>query len=459
MKKLTITIFLLSFLSNPFLWASKEELFPVPNGMQPDVDFWSKVYREWDTHQVVFYDSKSKIVYDVQDLPVVSKELSASKYKKEVKDHRSKIEAVIKKIKGKESIDKANQLESKIYDVIKKNDLLVVEDLLDRLKQQSGLRTHFEQGINNSGRYMQDMKAVLKAYGLPEELIAIVFVESLFTLNATSHAGASGPWGIVKETGLRLGIHINRFTDERVDPIFATWAAARYLKQAFDSLGAWPLAITSYNYGFAGMMRASKNLNTKDLSIIHKLHDSPIYKYASKSYYPEFLAALDCLKNQERYFPKAKKQPLWKYELVQVKRPASAVDLASYQVINSDQLSNFNPSLSKMTINGKEVIPPEYSLRVPEGMGKAFYKNLKKVPEQKRLAAANVNSTYKFLTKQSISSFAKKNGISADYLSKALKKPFDYKLKGTIKVRSQAHLFSQLLDLNKESGLGLFIKE
>lgn len=435
--------------------------FVVPKDFQKDVDFWSKVYREWDIHQVVFYDSKSKVVYDVLDLPLVPKELSSAKYSKQVKSHRQEIEAILEKIKNRESFKPDNVLANKLKDVIKKNNLSLDVDLTTQLKQQSGLRTQFEDGLKISGRYIDDMKSVLRAYQLPEDLVAIVFVESLFTLSAVSHAGASGPWGIVKETGLRLGIQVNRFTDERIDPIFATWAAARYLRQAYEGLKSWPLAITSYNYGYAGMMRASKNLNTDDLAIIHELHDSPIYGYASKSYYPEFLAARDCLKNQDKYFPNAKKkEQRWQYELVQIKHPASAVDLIGYKVLSQENLSNFNPSLSKLTINGKEVIPADYSLRVPKGEAKKFYSLLKKVPDEKRKKAADmVSSTYKVRGKETIFSIAKKHGISADYLAEALKKPLNYQLKGSIKIRSQAHLYSQLSDVHKESGLAQIIKE
>ena len=174
-------------------------------------------------------------------------------------------------------------------------------DLAKRLRSQSGLRSQFAMGLKNSGRFVDEMKSILRAQGLPEELIALVFVESMF-FPVISSAGAGGQWEIMHETALRLGIFVNKFTDERMDPIISTLAAAQFLKRAKEGLGKWPLAITAYNYGYAGMLRAVNNFGTQNIEIIKK-HESPIFGYACKNYYTEFLAALDVYNNREKYFP------------------------------------------------------------------------------------------------------------------------------------------------------------
>jgi membrane-bound lytic murein transglycosylase D len=46
--------------------------------------------------------------------------------------------------------------------------------------------------------------------------------------------------------------------DERRDPILSSYAAARLLKQNFKKLRNWPMAITAYNHGIAGMLRAKR---------------------------------------------------------------------------------------------------------------------------------------------------------------------------------------------------------
>ncbi len=300
----------------------KPEIFDLPPFLLPDVEFWAKVYREWDTHQVVFYDSLTKTVYSVVNLPRLEFALSASKYRKEVDAETNRLQDAFVKISmGEQPDDNSTQDFANIYHLLKSNELLHEKDLKERLRQQSGLRSQFEYGLRMSGRYIDDMTAVLRSQQMPEELLAMVFVESLFSsVRTVSHAGATGLWGIMKETATLSGIHVNKFTDERIDPVVATLGAARYLKKAKENLSEWPLVITAYNYGYPGMMRAVSTLGSKDFAVIVAKHDSPIFKYASKSYYAEFLGALDTLRNQHLYFPDLKKEKPWEYEVVQVQR-------------------------------------------------------------------------------------------------------------------------------------------
>lgn len=420
--------------------------FLTPDRIKNDVDFWAKVYREWDTHQAVFYDSKSKAVYDVLDLPIVENELSSARYRKDVEKRLRQISQILKNRSLETPLD---PLAEKIEDIVKLNGLWAETDLADRLKVQSGLRRQFEQGLKISGRYADDIHAILKAEKLPQDLMAIVFVESLFNLSTVSHAGAVGPWGIVKETALRSGIHVNNFTDERLDWVLATYAAAQYLKRAKEGLTEWPLVITSYNYGYPGMMRAANTFG-KDFEAIFDNHASPIFGYASKSYYAEFLAALDTLKNQETHFPGIKKEHRLTYDTVQVQRPVDVLDLKSHSIIKEEDLKKLNPALTKRTLHGQEVLPANYALRIPKGQSGRFYQDLKKINTQERQkASSKISVKYRAKANQTLSSIARLFGVSEDYLSKKMNKPLNYKPKGVVLIRSEAHNYSNLLELNK----------
>jgi membrane-bound lytic murein transglycosylase D len=425
-------------------------LFVVPERIKNDVDFWAKVYREWDNHQVIFYDSKTKLIYDVVNLPKIENEISSLKYKNDVSKKHNEIIGILKKIVGKKSIDKKDVQTTNIYQILKKHALTSDKDLPERLRHQNGLRGQFEYGLKISGRYADEMKALLKAHGLPEELLAMVFVESLFYLSAMSSAGASGPWGFLKETAINSGIHVNNFINERQDWVISTLAAANYLKRAKQGLSEWPLIITSYNYGYSGMKRAVNNLGTKDFSTILDNHESPIFGYASKSYYAEFLAALDTLKNHVKYFPKLKKDEICKYDLVQIKRPLAIDDMISAGAIAKEDLLLYNPGLTKRTMLGQEVIPKDFVLRVPNNKGKHFYDRLKTIPHTKReKAGLKVSSRYTAKGKENLSYIAKIFGISAEFLSQKMNKPLRYRPKGAVLIRSQAHLFTPLPGLTK----------
>lgn len=267
-----------------FSLSSLSEVFVISDRLKPDVDFWRKVYSEWDTHQVVFYDSSTKFVYDVLNLPKVENELSSQKFRKIVEEHNKNIVKILDAAGSKE-VKNLSPLAMRVMAVVKQHGLSSEPDLSLRMRRQNGLRSQFEFGLATSGRYADDMKAILRSQKLPEDLLAMVFVESLFHLSSVSHAGATGPWGFLKETAKASGIHVNRFTDERLDPVISTWAAARYINKAKAGLSEWPLIITSYNYGYSGMMRAVNNLGTRDFDVIVDNHESPIFGYASKSYY------------------------------------------------------------------------------------------------------------------------------------------------------------------------------
>ena len=125
-------------------------------------------------------------------------------------------------------------------------------------------------------------------------------VESSFENRALSNAGAAGIWQFTRGTG-RLYLNVNRKVDERLDPAKAARAAARLLHDNYGALGSWPLAITAYNHGRAGMMRAQSEAGSEITKIIDT-YRGPLFGYASMNFYSEFLAAVDVYNNYEQYF-------------------------------------------------------------------------------------------------------------------------------------------------------------
>ena len=92
--------------------------------------------------------------------------------------------------------------------------------------------------------------------GIPEEIEYLSIVESQLNPNAVSRVGATGPWQFMPATGRLFGLNINSYLDERRDPIQASYAAAAYLRDAYQEFGDWLLAIASYNCGKSSVERA-----------------------------------------------------------------------------------------------------------------------------------------------------------------------------------------------------------
>jgi len=91
--------------------------------------------------------------------------------------------------------------------------------------------------------------------------VLLAHVESSFDVTASSKAGAAGMWQFTRATGKKY-LTVNRVLDERRDPIRASEAAAKLLKQNYERLRNWPMALTAYNHGVAGVLRAKEAMGT-----------------------------------------------------------------------------------------------------------------------------------------------------------------------------------------------------
>ena len=135
--------------------------------------------------------------------------------------------------------------------------------------------------------YMPIFEEALDLYNLPNELKYLPIIESALNPQATSRAGAVGLWQFMLKTGKLYGLQSNSLVDERRDPIKATFAAARYLKDLYNIYGDWSLVIAAYNCGPGNVNKA-----------IHRADGShdywEIYPYLpreTRGYVPNFIAA------------------------------------------------------------------------------------------------------------------------------------------------------------------------
>jgi hypothetical protein len=83
------------------------------------------------------------------------------------------------------------------------------------------------------------MKQIFNKFGLPDDLVYLPHVESSFNPKAYSKFGAAGIWQFTRSTG-RQYLTVDYAVDERRDPIRASVAAARLLKQNYKKFKKWP---------------------------------------------------------------------------------------------------------------------------------------------------------------------------------------------------------------------------
>ena len=135
--------------------------------------------------------------------------------------------------------------------------------------------------------YMPIFEEALDAYNLPLELKYLPIIESALNPSAVSRAGAVGLWQFMLKTGKLYGLESNSLVDERRDPIKATWAAARYLKEMYAIYQDWNLVIAAYNCGPGNINKAIRRAGGKT-------DYWAIYNYLpreTRGYVPAFIAA------------------------------------------------------------------------------------------------------------------------------------------------------------------------
>jgi len=394
-----------------------------PASLEIDVAFWRDIYAKYHTDQVVLHHPKYlDIVYDVVELSDITRDPRLTDrekdYQKEkrIEEKRKNIENILEKLAeggtARSLTDEEWQLK-KLFDGVKENDPFKKALEVHGIRGQRGQRDKFIEGLKYSGKYLGEIEAVYEQHGLPVELTRIIFVESMFNLKAKSHVGASGVWQFMPATG-KLYLRINDLVDERNDPILATHASAKLLRHNYNELKTWPLAINAYNAGRGRMQQAVKMLGTRDISIIVKNFEHGSYRFASRNFFPEFLAALEVAEHHERYFgPINFEQPL-KYEVVKSPYHISLPDVLRIASIDIEKFEELNPAFTYKVLNGKIQIPSGFSIRIPEGRGELFMLAAARSPKSKKGAIYHVVERG-----ETLATIANTYGIKPDSLRRA----------------------------------------
>ncbi len=203
----------------------------------------------------------------------------------------------------------------------------------------------------------------------------------MFNPAANSSAGARGIWQFMRGTAKIYGLRMNSIVDERADPIRATYAAANMLRNDYEHLGSWPLAVNAYNTGRGRMNQAVARMGTTNIGTIVKYFEHPAYGFASRNFYLEFLAAMDVAKNCHRYFGAIRFDPPLKYDLVQTGYPVRLSEVAAGTGIPIETIAEMNPAYTPAVTAGKLPLPVGSELRVPEKKGEFFLAYCARVPQ------------------------------------------------------------------------------
>lgn len=216
--------------------------------------------------------------------------------------------------------------------------------------------------------YLPIFEEILDYYGLPKELKAMAIIESGLNPVAVSRARAKGMWQFMYRTALQYNLHINSYVDERLDPIKATHAAAKYLRDAYTIFGDWALAISSYNCGTGNVNKAIRRAGgSKEFWDIY-----PYLPRETRGYVPAFVGALYLLSYHKEYpnlTPEAPVTMPAHVDTFAVKENLHFEQIAHNIDIKMETLRLLNPQYIHDIIPGNE---KEYILQLPYNYTAAF---------------------------------------------------------------------------------------
>jgi len=265
--------------------AGAADEFPVPEPLAPAVRFWVDVFTRWSCRDVVLHDRFDPgRVYEVvradgPDAPAVV---------------AARVQAIAERLGPFAPWGHGVKL-------LLPDPAAAPRDV-DRVRAQRGMREDVAAALASARLYAPVVTRALANERLPDELSALPLVESSYHPAAVSRLGAVGLWQLTRTTAQRY-LRVDGAVDERRDPARASAAAAAHLRELRDTLPNWPLAITAYNHGLAGVERARRAVGSDDIGALVARYDGPGFGFASRNFYAEFRAALHVMRHAARYFP------------------------------------------------------------------------------------------------------------------------------------------------------------
>jgi len=403
-----LLFFVPTLLPGAALGASAEP-FPKPPGLVPRVEFWKRVFTEVGTDGGFVHDARRvEVIYEVLRFPPGA---STRVEENRIRERRRHYEAILRKLASgqRQGLGAEERRVLALFGEGVSNRAL--RTAAGQVRFQRGQANKFRDGLVRMGRWEDYVRRVFAERGMPTGFVALPHVESSYNPEAHSHAGASGLWQFTRPTG-RLYMQVDHVVDERRDPFLASVAAARLLKANHEKTGTWPLALTAYNHGASGVMRAVRTLGTRDIATILDRYEGRAFGFASRNFYPEFLAALEIEESYEKYFGPVRKDAPENPEIVVLDHYYKAPSLAGAFGLSTAALRRENPALLAPIWSGQKYVPKGYGLRVSRDPSRASGKVvLASLPAGERFTRQVQDRIYRVQRGDTLSRIAQRFGV------------------------------------------------
>lgn len=280
-------------------------------------EFWFNIYTQHTSQTVVIHDrERLGIIYTIMDYHQLH-ESSINAHTRQALQNTftankvQEIRLALHQLSKGKKIDAA--MKSFINEAIKKSPYQLPPDkiqqrefyqsLAENIRSQTGQKDHIKQGLVNITPYKNKINNLLNVFNLPQQLLALAFLESSFNTRARSRVGAAGVWQFMPFIGRHFMV-IDDHRDDRLNPIISSVSAFFLLRENRQILRRWDLAIVAYNSGTRHIINARRQLELPNMTLEQYLtmYDHPHIGFASRNFYPSFLALVYALSYQDRFF-------------------------------------------------------------------------------------------------------------------------------------------------------------
>ena len=279
--------------------------------------------------------------------------------------------------------------------------------------------------------YFPLFEETLAKYNMPLELKYLAMIESALNPTAGSRAGAKGLWQFMFNTGKLYGLKSTTLVEERYDPLKATEAACRCMRDLYRRYNDWFLVLAAYNAGPGNVNKAIKRAN----GAMNYWAIWPYLPRETQSYVPSFIAVNYVVS----YAPEHNLYPIDPGLLMSGTDTVWVRDVLSFQQLVEtvhvpiEDLRTFNPQYIKEIIPATDStpcvlrMPTQYALEFA-GREREIYAyqtqeaiDKAKVLEQAQKVPAEVKQTAKYHTVkagETLSSIAKKYNTTVSKIKK-----------------------------------------
>jgi membrane-bound lytic murein transglycosylase D len=274
--------------------------------------------------------------------------------------------------------------------------------------------------------YFPMFEEMLDKYNMPLELKYLAMIESALNPTAGSRVGAKGLWQFMYATGKIYGLNSNTLVEDRYDPLKATDAACRCMRDLYNKYKDWFLVLAAYNAGPGNVNKAIVRAG----GVMDYWAIWPYLPRETQSYVPSFIAVNYVVS----YAAEHNLYPLNPGLLMSGTDTVWVRDMLSFAQLNEtigvpvEDLKTFNPQYVKDIIPATDTTP--YVLRIPTQYALQFvekekdiyaYKTQEMVDKEKILKEVKEVSNRMLHTVkkgETLASIAKKYHISVSNLKK-----------------------------------------